>query len=535
VQAEPRLEAVVPWAAALAVAVPVLAYRYPAMLDLPCHEEIVAAMRHWGDAARYPVGLMAWNLGHPNQLFYFLACALSYVVPVATACKVVAAVAVAGVPLGAARLADHVGVSRWVALAAAPVGLGILFYFGMVGNLLALGLVLATLPALDGLAQAPTVQRAGWATGLMLSLYLAHDGALLVGALALAMFSIGQPLAPGATGCRLAPLAVSGTVAVLEQANAMAHGGPNLRSLPRVIDLTLEQKLRTMPEALLGLRGLASTQPAFFVIVAAVALLGVQRASSRPFGTRSHGVTWIVDHRFECLGAALCLGYFLVPFAYTGAMWLNARLLAAGVPVLAVALAPRLPVRPWPGWRAVAAGGVALVIALVLPDLARTSSAYADLEPLLGLVQPGSAIAAVDVGGTPARNLVMTAGGAAARAAAERGGRMAVSFTQTSPIPPVIVDPAHRWDDSLLRLSGDSLALEPARDLHLYRYVLAWTLEGQQGSVEQALSPEARLVARSGGWLLFESTLALEPLLAPEPARPAAETLRARLSSLSRR
>jgi hypothetical protein len=530
-----RIEALVPWVAALAVALPVLAHRYPAMLDLPGHEEIVAAMRYHGDRVRYPAGLMAWNLGHPNQLFYFLACALSYLVPVAMACKVVIAGAAAGVPLGAARLADHVGVSRWVALGAAPIGLGFLFYFGMVGNLLALGLVLAVLPVLDGLALSPTAGRSACATGLMLVLYVAHDGGLLVAAIALVVLSIGQPLAAGAVACRVAPLVVSGSVALFEQMYAMANAGPNLRAVPRVIDLTLERKLGTMPESLLGLHGQASTQAAFFAIAAAIALLAVQRISSRPFGARSHGIAWVVDHRFECVGAALCIGYFVVPFAYGGAMWLHARFLAAGVPVLAVAAAPRLPVRPWPGARVVAAAAVALTLALVLPDLAATSRACADLEPLLALVQPGSAIAPVDVGGTPAKHLVMTAAGAGARAAAERGGRVAASFTQTSPIPPVIVAPAHRWEDSLLRLSRDTLALEPARDLHLFRYVLAWTREGQQGALEQALSPEARLVARSGGWLLFESTLSLDPVLAPEPVRPAAETLRARLGSQSRR
>ena len=40
----------------------------------------LAAMRHFGDASRYPPGLLAWNLGHPNQLFHLLAWPLSYVV-----------------------------------------------------------------------------------------------------------------------------------------------------------------------------------------------------------------------------------------------------------------------------------------------------------------------------------------------------------------------------------------------------------------------------------------------------------------------
>jgi hypothetical protein len=524
-----RLEVLVPWAAALVVALPVLAHGHPAMLDLPCHEEIVAAMVHGGDRARYPAGLLRWNLGHPNQLFYFLAGALALVVPVAVACKVVVAAAVGGVPLGAARLADHVGVSRWVTIGVAPLGLGLVFYFGMVGNLLVLPIVLAMLPALDGFAQAPTPGRAARVTGLMLLLYLAHEAGLLVGAIALVVLSVGQPVTPRALALRAAPLAVSGGVALLEIRLSIAHLGPNLRALPPLIDLTIEQKLRGMPEALLGLHGRTSVLPAFVAIGATITLLAVQRVATRPFGTRSHGTAWVVDHRFECLAVALCLGYFVCPFAIVGAMWLNARLLVVGVAVLAVTAAPRLPRRPWPGALAVAAAAVALSVALVLPALSATSMVYADLEPLLGLVQPGSAVAPVDVGGTPTKYLVMTAAGAGARAAAERGGRMAASFTQTSPIPPVVIAPGARWEDSLLRLSRDTLALEPARDLHLFRYVIAWTREGQQAWVERALAPEARLVGRSGGWLLFESTLALDPVASPEVVRPPGETLRARL------
>jgi hypothetical protein len=104
---------------------------------------------------------------------------------------------------------------------------------------------------------------------------------------------------------------------------------------------------------------------------------------------------------------------------------------------------------------------------------------------------------------------------------------------QTSPIPAVIIAPGHRWDDSLSRMAVDSLSLEPAFDLRRFRYVLAWTATGDSADVTRALLPEARLVARSGGWLLFESTQLAETVLSVEPTPGREESLRARLDAIA--
>ena len=68
-----------------------------------------------------------------------------------------------------------------------------------------------------------------------------------------------------------------------------------------------------------------------------------------------------------------------------------------------------------------------------------------------------SAVAQVDLVGGPLRNLVFSVDGAAVRASSERGGRMAVSFEQTSPIPPVIIAKTHRWESALQRISHDGM------------------------------------------------------------------------------
>jgi len=529
------IERVVPWLVAIVVGLPVLIGRYPPMIDLPCHEEIVAAMRHFGDDVRYPRGLLTWNLGHPNQLFYLLAYALAFVLPVSAACKVVVAASVAAVPLAAGRLADHLGASRWVAVLVAPLALGFFFYFGFVGNLLSLGLLIASMPVLDRFASHPTARGAAIGTLTLLLLYEAHDSAVAIGGVAIVVLSLGYPVLRMATAWRATPLVIAGGVAVVEQAYAMRHLGSNLRALPQVIDLATWQKIDQLPEALLGIHGSTTTLPAFFVVAAVVAMLAVQRAMQhRTALPLSTGVRqWVHAYRFEALGLLLIGLYFEVPFGFAGAMWLHARFLTPGVAVLAIALAPRRPLLMPVAARGGSALAVVAVLALVKPEMTATGAVYSDLDGILQRIAPGSAIAPLDVSGGPRRWLVFTVAGAAARASAERGGRMAASFTEASPIPPVVIAPRHRWEDSLARMAVDSSSLEPAFDLRRFRYVISWAVPGQEKDITLALLPEARLIARSGGWLLFESTHAVESVLSSEPASSGEESVRGRLEALA--
>ena len=529
------VDRVMPWAAAAIVAFAVLGHRYPAMIDLPCHEEVVAAMRHAGDTVRYPPGLMRWNLGHPNQLFYFLAYVLSLAVPVDLACKLVVAASAAGVPLGAARLADHLGVSRAAALFAAPLALGFFFYFGMVGNLLGLGMLLACLPGLDRLARFPTSETAARGLAALVVLFAAHDSVLVIGGLSVLVLSLGRPWDVPSTWWRLAPLATAGGCALAEEISTVHHNSPNLRALPVLIDLGLDQKLRNLPQALLGLHSTNPTRVAFALAVVGLALMVAQRGAAlrrvmvRPITRDLFDRNRFDRYRFVALGAVLLAAYFLVPFAFAGATWLHARFLGPAVAVLGVAMAPQLPRRPWWPARWAAAGTLLLVVRLVEPELEETAQVYTYLDALLPAIAPGSAIAALDLVPTPTVGLVMTAGGAVARAVSERGGRVGASFTQGSPIPAMIVAPEHRWEDSFERLWRDSQALEPAHDLRRFRYVIALVPMAKESALKVAMEPEARLVGRSGPWLLFESLLTVAPITSGEDEPSDSETVRQRL------
>ncbi len=521
------LEGAIVCAAAVAVALPLAFCRYPPMHDLPCHEEIVAAMRYFWDRTRYPPGLLAWNLGYPNQLFYLLAASLSLLVPVAIACKLVVAFSVAAVPLAGARLADHLQVSRWSAIATAPLGLGFFFYFGFVGNLLGLSLLLASLPLLDTFTRRPTGRGFGAATLTLFLLYEAHESVLLIGCLSIVVLALGRPLRMRETILRMSPVALAACGMLLAQARAMHRMSANLGALPRVFDLALWQKRDGFPQALLGLHGSSTTLLPFYVVTSAVGLQAVHGSWRRAYRSAPEGIRGRLDHyRFELLGALLVALYFAFPFSIVGAMWLHARFLLPGVAILAIALAPRLPARPSLPARLAAIAAVGAMISLIRPELAATGALYGDLEPLLSEIAPASAVASLDPVGGQIRGLVFSVGGAAARASAERGGRMGATFIHASPIAPIVIAREHRWEDSFARMDADSLSFLPAFDLRRFRYVLAWTLAGQADALTAALAPEARLVDHSGGRLLYESTLPLESILSTEPASSGGDSVR---------
>jgi hypothetical protein len=405
--------------------------------------------------------------------------------------------------------------------------LGFVFYFGFVGNLLGYALLLGSLPWIDRFAEDPTPRRAALGAAVLAALYAAHESALAVGCLALVALSAGRPFTLRGTACRIAPLVASMLLVVFEQVRAVHAMGPTLRDLPPVIDLRLEQKLSGAPQALFGLHGTDATRIPFLLIVASVILFGFDRFRLRAAPAELPIRDRIDAHRFALLGILLLVAYVEVPFSVQGAMWLHARFLAPGVAVLAVALAPRA--IPSLVARAVAIASVLSVVAMVRPPCVATSAVYADLDPLLPKIESGSATAHVDLVGGPLKNIVLSVGAATARVSAERGGRVGVSFVQTSPIPPVVIAPEHRWDDAVQRMAGDGTGLEPAFDLKRFRYVLAFVSDGDLARLTTALAPEARPVGRSGSWALFESTLPRASILAPEPPPDGSESLRTRL------
>ena len=120
------------------------------MADLPLHEAVAALLRHWGDPTFVPPNVYELNLGHVNQLFYFLIAPLAFVVPIRhAATKIVVFGTLLFLPVSVARLADYLGVTRWVAVLIAPVGLGWLFFWGLLANLIALDLFFVALPTID--------------------------------------------------------------------------------------------------------------------------------------------------------------------------------------------------------------------------------------------------------------------------------------------------------------------------------------------------------------------------------------------------
>jgi hypothetical protein len=79
------------------------------------------------------------------------------------------------------------------------------------------------------------------------------------------------------------------------------------------------------------------------------------------------------------------------------------------------------------------------------------------------------------------------------------------------------------------RMAGDGTELRPAFDFQRFRYAIAFVPDDAFDRLVRAMAPEARPIARSSNWALFESTLPRTSILAPEPARDGSESLRARL------
>lgn len=524
-----RLDQLAPLLAGLLLAAPTLVARYPPMSDLPLHEGAVGVLRHFGDPAYFPDGLYKLNIGHPNQMFHLSAWLVSYVVPTDWAVKIIIALSQILIFHSGAKLADHLGRSRWGAVLLAPLALGFTYYWGLVANLIGYAVFLYSLPLFDRYALAPTSRGLAKACGMFVLLYFAHESMFGVAAALVGFFAILQPLDPKKTALRLAPVLFavgSGYLHLVIQAKLYPSGAVVAPST----FFSFAQKLYFLPNVLFGSHEMEALL--LLLGLCAVSALGLVhgRAARDPApDTTLEGLPGLLGlraklfrFRFEALSAFFLFAYFTLPFNWNGATLLHERCLGPAWALFVLCAAPReLPARI----ARIAAAVVPVAILFVSwPQFYDSSKTYSDLDAVLAHIPRGRAVTLCAVDRTIYRTRVYSAAVGAGRALAVKGGRAGMSLT-ISPISPVLLEPKYRWDefDRRIVVKG-SRALKPPYDLRRFDWVIAQSRDpGTRKYLEAAFKPEAKLVMAQGEWLLFQSTAEPAPLLSPELVPPPGE------------
>ena len=520
------LERAAPLVAGIVLAIPTLLAHYLPMTDLALHEGLVGILRHLGDEAWFPPGLYILNLGHANQLFYVIAWLLSFAVGTAWAMKLVVASAQIGTMWAGSRLADHTGRSRWSVLLLAPLVIGFTYYWGLVANLVGVAAFLAALPILDRATEAPTPRRALGACALIVLLFFAHGSMMVAGAVFVAAVALAHPWQWRATLLRLTPSAFAGVflVVYLEWSKrAFPRAAPS--SAPEFSPVA--SKIVNLPQNLFGVTDTAALVLLAMVVVVVLAALIHGRFSNddaEPVAARDLR-TRIREHRFELAAAAFFVVYLAAPFQYTGATFVHQRFLGPAWAIAAICAgrrgdAPRLV--------KVVAPLVPLGILIVaLPEFSDAHRTGSELDALIGRIplRSSTCLVSLEPPGSIAEH-AYSAPVVAARTVAVRGGRFSLSLTRDpgfGPLTPVRIDPRYRWDEFDLRtFTRGSRALVPADDMNRFGWAVGHSRSPElRDLLAKAFLPDARLVATSGDWMLFQSPHEQLPLTTPDgPAPP---------------
>jgi hypothetical protein len=514
------------------VALPTAAVRWPPASDLSLHEGMVALLLHHGDSAFVPPGLYDLQLGHGNQLFYFLALPFAWAFGPGLACRLVLAAIVAATVAAAAHLAEHLGRARVAALSIVPAALGWSFYWGFAPQMLGFALLLGLLPLLDAAAERGSPLHAGLASLAMGVLGLAHVTSMICACVATVIFALVRPL-DRRTPLRVAP-AVFGAALALGEAAWESRTATPLAKLfaSQVLWHSPGKKVADLVAHVVGRHGTITEATLGLLIVVTAVLWRLPDAPPTvvPDGApvpEGGPRVWAARHRFSILAATLFALYFAAPYSVNFGAFLYVRFLAPAFALSMLLLAPRAGSRG----PLVVVPSLALAVAplvAAVPQLAAAERQARAVEPLLARIDADSAVAVLHFGKHD-RELLFDPTSFGNRVLAERGGREVFSFAEY-PIAPVVVRPDLRWDALLLRLSMRPDALEPAHDFTYVRWLLAHVHETALAPrIVRAIAPEAQLVDTSGEWLLFRSTLPVVPVASPEPPPdPTAETVQQR-------
>jgi hypothetical protein len=531
-----RAEQLAPWVVGVLFATPVLVTKYPPMVDLPLHEASIGLLRHWADPVFSPRSLYFLNLGHSNQLFSLLVLALSYVMPIGAASKTVVAAALLALPLATARFADHLGASRWtVPLVAVPIGFGWLFFWGLIQNIVGLVALLALLPSIDRFAAEPTARRAAGICAAMVLLHFAHQAMQLVACAALVACTVGTPVRARTLALRAVPLLFSLGVVYAASVQAWRHAGVEHTRFSLFTFTDVREKIAGAAGVLFGGYEPWVRNALLGLALAPIALFAAGRPRPGPIAE----TPWQRVHawRFEALAGALVLLYIVAPESIRSTTLVYHRFLPPAWALLAVCCAAR-PGRPAGAPpRLVPALCAVLPVASLLagwPAFADSNREYSDLEAIMPTMEPGSAVAAVNLG-PDIDSRLWNPQAAMGHVVAEHGGRSLFDYTH-SPVSPVALRPEKEWAEAVFRLAGHPYALRPAWDLTRFRYLLVVTPDKVlAGAVTVAIRKEARFLAMRGDWYLFESRLPLVPIDADDAPLPTPHppTLRRMLKDLA--
>ncbi|MDO9022497.1 MAG: hypothetical protein Q8S73_27080 [Deltaproteobacteria bacterium] len=496
-----------PWLAGAMLALPVVLVTSPPSCDFPQYELMVALLRGYGDPSIAPRALYALTLGNANQGFFALAWLLSLAMPAALACKLIVAASIAGLPVAAARLADHLGRSRWTAVLTAPLALGLLFRWGLLANLLGLVLFVWVLPALDRYTDAPSWRGAGVVGAAGVGVALAHSSApFLLGPAALAL-----ALARGGSRWRFAWAAVAVAPAALLVAAQYALFRASADATfvaSRAIVAGLRVRLSGLHVNAYGLMEapLALALLGTFVAALGVISLGVDA----PQGTSP-----LRRHRFSLAAFLLGAQYLIWPYSLGGTGLLYLRFLPPAMVLLAVSAPPAGPlVRHRLIVAVLAVAGVLTTLLGVAPAFRAAHEGYAALERITPRIARGSAVVGLNLAETPGALTIFNH--AHAHVVALRGGRSHDEFASL-PQMPVRFRPGMAWEASAYRLREPTDFI-PEVDFRRFRYALVRVPDARTlARLPAAMGPSGRQIAVSGAWALFESQLPVLPLTAPDP------------------
>ena len=477
----------------------------------------VGLLRHWGDPAFAPPGLYFLNLGHANQLFSIASWAFSLVMPVAWATKLVVALSLLLLPVAATALADHLDAPRWSALLVAPLGLGWLFFWGLVQNIVGLVLLLAALPSIDRFARKPTGRGALGLCGLMIGFHFAHQAMQLVACLALLVFSLGERPTRRDYALRAIPVAFCAAVIVAAQTYAHKFAGPRHLNRQLFEWQTFGHKVTTIPGVLFGGFEPFVRNLMFGMAVLPVVLLYVARLALpvEPGTRRWH--RW----RFEIFVVAMLVLYFAAPLNITSTTLVYHRFLPPAWAVLAVCsgAGTASTVR----WLPKLLSALLPVGSLLIgwPSFVDSNHVYSDLEAVMSKMEPGAAVMAINLGDDRGNFRLWNPIVGMGYVIAAHGGRAIYDYTQ-SPISIVSQRPAKQWGETVERLAGRLMQIRPRWDFEHFRYLLVATPKESLGiALSMAMHDDATLVASSGDWYLYESKRPMiavdadEPLLKP--------------------